>query len=92
MLNFWRDTDRDTTCDIDRTSETGSPVDWRSCSWMALLIDSGSVCVRMSQAMGERRRFRRLTRSGTWACGMNIMGLGSLSRPPLRMSPTTPMI
>ena len=38
MLNFCRDTERETTSAIERTSETGRPVDWRSCSWMALLI------------------------------------------------------
>ena len=58
----------------------------------ALLIVSGSAWVRITQAIGEIRRFSMFTASGTCACGMNIIGPGSLSRPPFRVSPTMPMI
>ncbi len=37
MLKRWRETDRDRTSAIDRTSETGSPLAWRSCSCTAAL-------------------------------------------------------
>ena len=39
MLNCWRDVDRDTTSSIVRTSDTGSPLACRSCSWTASLSD-----------------------------------------------------
>ena len=58
----------------------------------ALLIVSGSACVRTTQAIGVIRTFSALTASGTCACGMYIVGPGSLFSPPSRVSPTTPMI
>ena len=53
---------------------------------------AASTCVRTTHAIGVRRTFSALAASGTCACGMNICGRGSLSSPPSRMSPTTPMI
>ena len=61
-------------------------------SWIAALTECGSTCVRTTQAIGVSRTFSALAASGTCACGMYIVGPGSLLRPPSRTSPTTPMI
>ena len=57
MLNFWRDTETATISSIDFTSVTGSPVDWRSCSWIVLLSDCGGSCVRTIHEIGVRLTF-----------------------------------
>ena len=92
MLNCCRDTEVDTIASIDSTSVTGRPVVWRSVSWICVLSDCGGTCVRTIHEIGVRLTLSALAASGTCACGMNICGCGSLSRPLLLMSATTPTI
>ena len=92
MLKRSREVDRVTTSSIERMSETGRPVTWRSTSWTCALTDSGGTLVRTTHATGVMRTLRALTASGTCGCGMYIFGPGSWLRPLSRTSPTTPMI
>ena len=92
MLNRSRDVDLDTTSSIVRTSATGSPVAWRSCSCTVEIIECGSTRVLTTHASGVILRFKALAASGTWACGMNIRGCGLAFKPLSRLSPTTPTI
>ena len=54
--------------------------------------EAARPCVRTTHAIGVRSTFSAFAASGTCACGMYIIGPGSLFRPPSRTSPTTPMI
>ena len=57
ILKRWREIDRDTTSSIERTSDTGSALTWRSCSCTAALTEYGAVRVRTTHAIGVMRTF-----------------------------------
>ena len=86
MLKRSREVERETTSSIERTSETGRPV---ACAQL-LLHRARSRERRLDLWCGRPRpsasgaTFSALAASGTCACGMYIVGRGSLLSPPSR--------